>query len=182
MYQNKSLWSSLVISFVINIRCFISVFIRGILYILSLIENLCFSLVRHETRSMMKQLITSVRIIDECKHNLEWVRTVLYELDWTAFERVPDWRSVYTCPEEVCHVPNFIMELLGLHKFVHGNFFVAQHLLCAHRFLHFTVTVSQNSCALSLSEFVENSQRRSCRGSYQVNFKLVVPCIVTQCE
>jgi hypothetical protein len=61
-------------------------------------------------------------------------------MDWTAYEWIPDWRSVCVCPEEVCHLPSFIMKLLGLHKFVHGNFFVMQRFLCAHWFLHFTVT------------------------------------------
>lgn len=65
MYQNKSLWSFIVILFVINIRCFIPVFIGGILYILSLISNLCFALVGHETCGTIKQLITSVKIIDD---------------------------------------------------------------------------------------------------------------------
>ena len=37
---------------------------RDVLYTLSLISNLCFALVGHETCSIIKQLVTSVKIID----------------------------------------------------------------------------------------------------------------------
>jgi len=40
--------------------------------------------------------------------------------------------ALYICPEEVRYLPSFIKKLLGLHKFVHGNFFVVQRFLCVH--------------------------------------------------